>query len=53
MSKIISLSEAASIAIHGMVLIASAKENLNVIKISERTGASKHHVAKILRVASF
>lgn len=49
MSKIISLSEAASIAIHGMVLIASAKENLNVIKISERTGASKHHVAKILQ----
>ncbi|MHC1775440.1 MAG: Rrf2 family transcriptional regulator [Lentimicrobium sp.] len=49
MSKIISLSEAASIAVHSMVLIASAKESLNVIKISERTGASRHHVAKILQ----
>lgn len=49
MSKIVSLSEAASIAIHSMVLIASAKDNLNVIKIAERTGASKHHVAKILQ----
>jgi len=49
MSKIISLSEAASIAVHSMVLIASAKESLNVIKISERTGASRHHAAKILQ----
>jgi Rrf2 family protein len=49
MSKIISLSEAASIAIHSMVLIASAKESLNVIRISEKTGASKHHIAKILQ----
>jgi Rrf2 family protein len=49
MSKIISLSEAASIAIHSMVLIAAAKDSLNVIRISERTGASKHHVAKILQ----
>lgn len=49
MSKIISLSEAASIAIHSMVLIASANESLNVIKISERTGASRHHIAKILQ----
>ena len=49
MSKIISLSEAASIAIHGMVLIASANESMNVLRISERTGASKHHAAKILQ----
>ena len=49
MSKIITLSEAASIAIHSMVLIASSDEGLNVTKISERTGASKHHVAKIMQ----
>lgn len=49
MSKIISLSEAASIAVHSMVLIASAKESLNVIRIAERTGASRHHAAKILQ----
>lgn len=49
MSRIISLSEASSIAIHSMVLIAASNENLNVLKIAERTGASKHHVAKILQ----
>jgi Rrf2 family protein len=49
MSKIISISEAASIAIHSMVLIAGADSSLNVTAISERTGSSKHHVAKILQ----
>jgi Rrf2 family protein len=32
-----------------MVLIAASSENLNVLKIADRTGASKHHVAKILQ----
>lgn len=49
MSRIISISEAASIAIHSMVLIASSKEGLNVTTIAERMGASKHHVAKIMQ----
>jgi Rrf2 family protein len=49
MSKIFSLSEAGSIAIHSMVLIAKAESKLNVIKIAERTGSSKHHVAKVLQ----
>ena len=49
MSRIISISEAASIAIHSMVLIARSDEGLNVTKIAERTGASKHHVAKIMQ----
>ncbi len=49
MSKVFSLSEAGSIAIHSMVLIAMADSKLNVIKISERTGSSKHHVAKVLQ----
>ncbi len=49
MSKIFSLSEAASIAIHSMVLIAQSDGMMNVNKISERTGSSKHHVAKILQ----
>lgn len=49
MSRIISISEAASIAIHSMVLIASSGEGLNVTKIAERMGASKHHVAKIMQ----
>jgi Rrf2 family protein len=49
MSKVFSLSEAGSIAIHSMVLIAGAEAKLNVIKIAERTGSSKHHVAKVLQ----
>jgi Rrf2 family protein len=49
MSKIFSLSEAGSIAIHSMVLIAKSESKLNVVKIAERTGSSKHHVAKVLQ----
>ena len=49
MSKVFSLSEAASIAIHSMVLIARSDGMMNVNKIAERTGSSKHHVAKILQ----
>lgn len=49
MSKVFALSEAGSIAIHSMVLIAQSDVKLNVIKIAERTGSSKHHVAKVLQ----
>lgn len=49
MSKIFSLSEAASIAIHSMVLIARSGKMTNVNKIAEYTGSSKHHVAKVLQ----
>ncbi|MDA3952236.1 MAG: Rrf2 family transcriptional regulator [Bacteroidales bacterium] len=49
MASLFSLSEAASIALHGIILIAQEKEGLNVIKIAERTNTSKHHVAKIMQ----
>lgn len=49
MSKVISISEAASIAMHSMVLIARSEEKMNVMKIAEATGASRHHVAKIMQ----
>jgi Rrf2 family protein len=49
MSKVINLSEAASIGIHGMILIARAHTPINVIKIAELTGNSRHHVAKIMQ----
>ncbi|MCX6272406.1 MAG: Rrf2 family transcriptional regulator [Bacteroidetes bacterium] len=49
MARIVSFSEAVSIGIHSMVLIARESEALNVIKIAEATGASKHHVAKVLQ----
>lgn len=49
MSKIVNLSEAATIAFHAMVLVAQSKKNLNVLEIAERTGSSKHHVAKVMQ----
>lgn len=49
MSKVITISEAASIAFHSMVLIAGAHDHLNVTQIAERMGSSRHHVAKILQ----
>ncbi|MFO7830333.1 MAG: Rrf2 family transcriptional regulator [Bacteroidales bacterium] len=49
MPKVVSLSEAASIALHGIILIAREKEGLNVLKIAERTSTSKHHVAKVMQ----
>lgn len=49
MSKVFALSEAASIAIHSMVIIARADKSLNVIRIAESTGFSKNHIAKVLQ----
>ena len=49
MSKVISISEAASIALHGMILVARSGSPVNVIHIAEQTGASRHHVAKIMQ----
>ena len=49
MAKIVSFSEAASIGLHGMVMIARAGEIINVQKIADFTGASRHHVAKIMQ----
>ncbi|NQV02652.1 MAG: Rrf2 family transcriptional regulator [Bacteroidia bacterium] len=49
MSRIFSLSEASSIAIHSMVLIARAENGINVVKITEFTGFSKNHIAKVLQ----
>lgn len=49
MGRVISLSEASSIAIHAMVLIAKSEHNLNVNKIAELTGASRNHLAKVMQ----
>lgn len=50
MSKPIQVSEAASIGIHAMVLIANSDRNfMNVNEISDRTGASKNHIAKVMQ----
>jgi Rrf2 family protein len=49
MAKIVSYSEAASIGMHGMVLVARAGETVNVQKIADITGSSRHHVAKVMQ----
>ena len=49
MGKIITLTEAASIALHGMIIVARSKNPVNVQEIAEYTDTSKHHVAKIFQ----
>jgi len=52
MAKFFNVSEAASIGIHSMVLIAKSEGILNVTKISEIMGFSRHHVAKVMQKLS-
>jgi len=49
MSKVVAFTEATSIGLHSMVLIARSDAVLNVLKISESIGSSRHHVAKIMQ----
>ncbi|MCF6365653.1 MAG: Rrf2 family transcriptional regulator [Bacteroidales bacterium] len=49
MSSIVKFSEAASIGLHGTVLIAKSENFLNVNKIAEKIGSSRHHVAKVMQ----
>ena len=50
MSKLVHISEAASLAIHSLALIASSKVKLNAKKIAEILHVSQNHLAKILQV---
>lgn len=49
MTKIVTLTEAASIALHGMIVVAKNEGVTNVMQIAEITNSSKHHVAKIFQ----
>ena len=49
MSRVFTLSEASSIALHGLVLVAKSENGLNVLDIAEKIDSSKHHVAKVLQ----
>ena len=49
MANIINFSEAASIGIHGMILIAKSDKPLNAIQLSEKLNKSKHHIGKVLQ----
>ena len=49
MTKILAISEANSIAFHGMALIAKSEIAINATDIAEITGSSKHHTSKVLQ----
>lgn len=49
MAKVVTLSEAASLAIHAVVLIAGSEKLVNVNKIAEATASSKNHLAKVMQ----
>ena len=49
MAKIVHLSEAASLAIHSMVLIAKADSHINVNVLAQEMGSSRNHLAKVLQ----
>ena len=50
MSRLVHISEAASLAIHSLALIASSKVRLNAKKIADILHVSQNHLAKILQV---
>ncbi len=49
MAKVVTLSEAASLAIHAIVLIAGSDKSVNVNKIAEATESSSNHLAKVMQ----
>lgn len=49
MAKLVHFSEAASLALHAMVLIAKSDNHVNVNSIAEEMGASRNHLAKVLQ----
>lgn len=50
MSSFISISEASTIAMHSLALIAQSKEKLNASKLAEMTSFSRNHLAKVLHL---
>ena len=49
MPKVIHFSEAASIGIHSLIVLAREKKAMNAIQLAEKIGASKHHIGKVLQ----
>ncbi len=49
MANIINFSDAASIGLHSMILIAKSDKPLNAIQLSKQLGNSKHHIGKVLQ----
>jgi len=49
MAKLVHFSEAASLALHSMVIIARSKVHVNVNSLAEEMGSSRNHLAKVLQ----
>jgi Rrf2 family protein len=52
MSRLVHISEAASLAIHSLAIIASTNGTINAREISQILHVSQNHLAKILQVLS-
>ena len=50
MNKFPSISEASSIAIHSLALVANHEGSINVNQMAEKTGFSRNHIAKVMQV---
>jgi Rrf2 family protein len=50
LSKIVHISEAASIAIHSLAIIASSPAKINARQISQLTGSSLNHLSKVMQL---
>ena len=49
MPSIINFSEAASIGIHGIIILARTGEPMNAIELSKRLVKSKHYIGKVMQ----
>jgi len=49
MIKFPSISEASSIAIHSLALLAGLEGSVNVKQLAEETGFSKNHISKVMQ----
>lgn len=49
MSKLFNISEAASLAIHSLAIIAKSKDQINANQIALMTNFSKNHLSKVLQ----
>ncbi len=50
MARIVHISEAVSLALHSMIIIAQSKKLINLNQVAEMTGTSKNHLAKVSQV---
>ena len=49
MSKVVTLSEAASLAIHAMVIIGRSGNTINAQLMAQRMHSSRNHLAKVMQ----